>query len=393
MNRKLLLLLDKTLFRAVFLVIVMVARLRPSSPRVTVTLETDAPRILVIRPGGFGDAFMSIAFLRVLKRVIPHAHVTVLCVLKNAAVFQAVQLQDDLIVLDDFSQLWHSTRRLFRGRFDVLFDLEPFRRTSSIVGWLSGAPIRVGFDTNSRRHLYTNLVSYSGDNRFEADNMLWQLRAIGVTSPAVDTQDMRIALSDSARAGARNMLETAGIDLQHHFAVAVAVGALKPHHRWVLSEFAVLIRLIKADDDNARVLLVGSSNDLADAHEVLRELGDDAGVTSFVGKTELSAALGILERCRVLIACDGGILYMAAAMGCNTVSLWGPGVMERFKPPGEDHIGVRKSYACIPCVTWDRLGEFPPCPYGRRCYKDMRASEVFDAYLRVKASLMRGKSP
>lgn len=186
------------------------------------------------------------------------------------------------------------------------------------------------------------------------------------------------------------LLESAGVDLQRRFTVAVAVGALKPHHRWVRSEFAGLIRLIKADDDNVRVLLIGASSDLVDAHEILRELGDDAGVTSFVGETTFSGALGILEHCKILIACDGGVLYMAAAMGCSTVSLWGPGVMERFKPPGEDHIGVRKNYACIPCVTWERLGQFPPCPYGRRCYNDMRAREVFDAYLRVKARRLAG---
>jgi ADP-heptose:LPS heptosyltransferase len=328
---------------------------------------------------------MSIAFLRVLKRHFPKAHITVLCVRKNAAVFQLAQLHDDLIVLDDPSQLLHSVRGLWRGRFDALFDLEPFRRTSSIVAWMSGAPVRVGFDTNSRRHLYTNLVSYSGDNRFESDNMLWQLRAIGITSPAVDAQDLRLALSESARTSAREMLEAAGVDPQRHLTIAVAVGALKPHHRWVRSEFAALIRFIRADDGNVRVLLIGSVSDLADSHEVLRELGDDAGVTSFVGKLDLTGALGILSHCRILIACDGGVLYMAAAMGCSTVSLWGPGVMERFKPPGEDHVGVRKGYACIPCVTWDRLGEFPPCPYGRRCYNDLRAPEVLDAYLRVKA--------
>ena len=88
--------------------------------------------------------------------------------------------------------------------------------------------------------------------------------------------------------------------------------------------------------------------------------------------------------CRILVACDGGIVYMAACVGCATVSLWGPGVMERFKPPGELHSGVRKQYACIPYVTWSRLGEFPRCPYDRRCYNDLTAHEVFEHHARVK---------
>ena len=97
------------------------------------------------------------------------------------------------------------------------------------------------------------------------------------------------------------------------------------------------------------------------------------------------------ERCETLLACDGGVVYMGAAMGCATISLWGPGVMERFKPPGDRHIGVRMDYACIPCVTWDRLGEFPSCPYRRRCYNDLEASAVFDAYCRLKGQLKQNR--
>jgi ADP-heptose:LPS heptosyltransferase len=104
-----------------------------------------------------------------------------------------------------------------------------------------------------------------------------------------------------------------------------------------------------------------------------------------VGETTFSEALAVLSKCKILIACDGGLVYMAAAMGCGTISLWGPGVMDRFKPPGENHIGIRKDYFCIPCVNYSRLGEFPPCPYNRRCYMDITAEEIFDQYLSLKA--------
>ncbi len=75
---------------------------------------------------------------------------------------------------------------------------------------------------------------------------------------------------------------------------------------------------------------------------------------------------------------------MAAAMGCSTISIWGPGVMERFKPPGDNHIGLRKDYFCIPCVNYSRLGEFPKCQYNRKCINDISVEEVFDKYLYLK---------
>ena len=137
---------------------------------------------------------------------------------------------------------------------------------------------------------------------------------------------------------------------------------------------------------------MGTSGDIADADEVLRHLGSDVKVVNLVGQTSYMEALGVLQHCKILVASDGGMVYMAAAMGCSTISLWGPGVMERFKPVGDNHVGVRKGYACVPCVNYSRLGEFPTCPYDRMCIKDITADDVFDQYLQLKAQILAVQS-
>jgi ADP-heptose:LPS heptosyltransferase len=385
-NRKLLLFLDKSLFRALFYVVVVIAKLNRRRAEFPPKLS-DPARFLVIRPGGLGDGLMSIPFLRVLKERFPTSHVTLVCVQKNRAILRHLPYHDELIVMDDLPRLFRNAWQLWRGRFDVLFDLEPFRRTSSIVGWISRARSRVGFDTNARRHLYTHLVTYSGDSCFEASNMLRQLSFLDIDVPSDRAADMSFPLPPDSRTAARAMLTEAGVDLDEDFLVAVAVGVLKPHHRWVISRFVALIELMRAEDKRTRVLLIGSAGDTEDVGAVLGGLKGQQRVVNLTGKTNVVDVLGVLQACRILIACDGGIVYMAAAVGCQTVSLWGPGVMERFKPPGEQHIGVRENYACIPCVTWDRLGEFPRCPYDRRCLNDIEATTVFGAYCRLKRRL------
>ena len=65
----------------------------------------------------------------------------------------------------------------------------------------------------------------------------------------------------------------------------------------------------------------------------------------------------------------------------------GAWVMERFKPPGPMHVGVRKEYPFIPCVNYSRLGEFPKCPYDRKCMNDTTAIEVFRHYTILKAEI------
>lgn len=392
MDRRLLIFLDKTVIRVLFYVAVLVDQLRRAKVESSLKLN-ELPRFLVIRPGGLGDALMSVPFLRALKAAYPSSHITVVCVKRNQPVLELLPFHDELITVDTLPRLVENLGMLRRNRYDMVFDLEAFRRTSSVIAWISGAKVRVGFDTSSRRHLYTHFVTYSGDSCFEAANMLRQLHVLDIAVPADSALDMRINLPKAHQSTTEAILAEARLDPRRHVLVAVAVGIMKPHHEWVMSEFSALIELIRTGDDDVRIVLVGAPDDRDNVDEVLGYLDGDEHIVDLVGRTDVSHILGVLKCCRILVSCDGGIVLMAAAMGCATVSIWGPGVMERYKPPGKQHVGVRKDYACIPCVTWDRLGEFPPCPYNRRCLNDLEVADVFAAYNGLQRHLETDAQP
>jgi ADP-heptose:LPS heptosyltransferase len=339
--------------------------------------------LLIIRPGGLGDGMMTIPFLKAIRKELPKAHVTLMCVKKNCAAFKHVQLCDELMVIDNLRHLVNNYSVIRKTEYDVVFDLEPFRKISSIISFFTGANTRIGFDTNNRRNLYTHFVTYNNEKSFETVNIMRQLEAVNIHVSEKDSADMSFEIPRVVHKNVEKKLESRGIDLRVDVVVAVAPGVLKPHHRWVMSRFAELIEMILSQDPGTKIILLGIRSDLADAKGVLHYLKDLDRVVNLVGETAFSEVLAVLSFCNVLIACDGGIVYMAAAMGCKTISIWGPGVMERFKPPGPDHIGIRKNYFCIPCVNYNRLGEFPPCPYNRRCYNDITAQEVFEKYRRI----------
>lgn len=386
MKRKYLLYFDKTVARLLFLLVAGIARLRPARVEMPPALG-NPPRFAVIRPGGLGDAIMCIPFLRRLRQAFPKAHVTLVCVGKNKSVFALLPYHDELVVLDELSRTLGNLWRLHHSPFDVLFDLEPRRSSSSIVAWLSGARSRVGFDTSSRRQLYTHLVTYYEDSSPESENMLRQLAVVGLGDSADAATDTAVEIAPAPREKARTLLSDAGIDAESEFLVAVSAGALKPENRWVMSEFSSLIESILAEDARARVLLVGSAVDLECTEEVIGGIADTDRVANLVAKTTVPETLAVLAACRILIACDGGIVHMAAASGCSTISLWGPSVMQRFKPAGPTHLGIKSDHPCVPCVTRERLGEFPGCPYARRCLVDIKAPRVLDAYLLEKRRL------
>lgn len=377
MNRHLLILLDKTVFRVAFWVLVGVAKFRRSAGSTGQNAElASSARILAIRPGGLGDAIMAVPLFRALRHAYPEGRITIVCVKKNRAFLELLPYHDELVIMDELGSAW----TIIREEYDIVLDLEQFRWISTIVAWISGAPIRIGFDTSQRRLLFTHLVSYAHDNRFESVNMVHQLRYLGIGLSNEESADLSFALSPDAQASADHLLDKCGVQGR---LVALAPGVLKPHHRWDMKKWAVTIESIVQNDPQVTILLVGTAKDRRDANEVLRQVNAGDRLIDLVGKTSLIETFGILKRCEMLLACDGGIVLIGAAMGCATISLWGPGVMDRFKPPGDQHVGVRLDYECIPCVTWDRLGTFPKCPYDRRCLNDLGTAPVLDAYRRI----------
>jgi len=391
MSRHLLIFLDKSLFQIIFFLIVLLSKLiRRKKPEHYPQL-VGSENFLVVRPGGIGDGIMSIPFLKALRKRFPKSKITLLCVQKNKAALNHLQIFDELVVLDNIGGLHGNIYKLYKSHFDVVFDLEPFRKISSVITFLSGARIRIGFDTNSRRLLYTHHVTYANEKCFESLNVIRQFEVFDIHVPQNEALDMSFPLPDEISQRATKTLQSHGLNSEKDFIVAIVPGVLKEHHRWIMPRFSSVITFIRQENPKTRILLLGAPRDLKDTNEVLQHIEQPEGIINLVGETDFMEALGILKVCKILIACDGGIVYMAAAMGCSTISLWGPGVMERFKPVGDNHIGIRKNYFCVPCVNYSRLGEFPDCPYDRKCIIDISAKDVFHEYVHLKTWLLHEK--
>jgi len=76
------------------------------------------------------------------------------------------------------------------------------------------------------------------------------------------------------------------------------------------------------------------------------------------------------------VTADSGIMHLAAIMGVPTLSLFGPGIVEKWAPRGEAHLVVKLDLPCSPCT---RFGTVPPCPHGYACMRDLEPGMVVEA--------------
>ena len=335
-----------------FLVSLLDKKARPErTPR-------DINSILIIRPGGIGDAVLLLPAIRALKSRFPEASIDVLCEKRNAGIFGLTEDIDHVYLYDKGSEIF----RCLRNKYDVVIDTEQWHRLSAVIAYLAGARARIGFDTNERRKLFTHTVSYSHDD-YEADSFLHLVSPLTGEVRTFQPDEPFIKISAHVPAG---LLPASGRKL-----IAIFPGASVAERRWGGEKFGKLAKILC--DKGYDIAVLGSSADRGDADEIRHLL---PGCIDLAGKTSLKEVAAVLKNCRLLISADSGILHIAYGVGTSTVSLFGSGIEKKWAPRGRNHIVLNKRLPCSPCT---RFGYTPRCRNDFECITSVNPAEVAKA--------------
>jgi heptosyltransferase III len=110
----------------------------------------------------------------------------------------------------------------------------------------------------------------------------------------------------------------------------LAPGANWPGKIWPLPYFKELISLSVADFD--MVTIVGGANDTALAAQLV--VDSPLPCLNFTGQTTLTQTAAILDHATAFVGNDSGLGHIAAARKVRTLTLFGPGRPERYRPWG-----------------------------------------------------------
>jgi heptosyltransferase II len=322
------------------------ARGTPAEPR----------RVLVIRPGGIGDAVLLIPALLALKNIFPSADISLLAERRNAAAFSLCPAVDRVLLYHRMSDLASA----MRGGYDLVIDTEQWHRLSAVVARLVGAPVSIGFASNSRRRLFSHPVSYRQE-AYEVDSFFELLAPLGAGSGALRSGPF-LTLPAAAVQRASELLAPLG---GKRF-VALFPGASIAERHWGAERFRGVAERLRAS--GITVVVVGGKDDTVEGEAIVH-----AGGLNLAGKTTLAETAAIIARSALLLSSDSGILHIAVGLGVPTVSLFGPGIEAKWGPKGEGHIVLNKHLPCSPCTLF---GTTPRCPCKARCLSEITVQEV-----------------
>jgi len=100
-----------------------------------------------------------------------------------------------------------------------------------------------------------------------------------------------------------------------------------------------------------------------------------ASPLDLVGRLSLSAMLGVLERCRLLVGNDSGPRHLAAAVGTATVAVYWCGNLINAGPltRARHRVGVSFRTACPDCGADQALGR---CPHNPSFVADVPVADI-----------------
>ena len=316
--------------------------------------------LLLIRPGGIGDAVLLASVIGRLSEIFPAARIEVLAEKRNAGAFALCPGIDRVLCYDRPGELWQA----LKSRYDVVVDTEQWHRLSALVARMIRSQMKIGYGTNERERLFTHPVDYRHEN-YERDSFFELLKPLGIEPPATVLSPF-LTIPTIDQENADNMLG----DLREVPFVALFPGASIAERCWGTEKFRQLAgRVI---DEGLAVVVVGGKEDVAAGSAIV----DDLRALNLTGKTSLCVTAGVLNRAQLLVSGDSGVLHIGVGLGTPTVSLFGPGIAAKWAPRGKQHAVINHKLPCSPCT---RFGTTPPCPIGAKCIQEISVDEVFVA--------------
>lgn len=296
-------------------------------------------RILVIRPGGIGDAIFLLPILKILKRQNRDIKIDILCEKRNSQIFLSQRgLCENVYLFYSIS----SFISLFNNSYDIIFDTEQWHYLTAIVSYFLNSKCTIGFSTRHlRSKLLSNPIEYRTDV-YELDNFRNLFRPILNNDQKVEDINGSFQVPQKCLLWAKDQVPG---DY-----VAFFLGGSIPARR--LNEAQVISIIKEAFRLGFYVILLGG-RDILKLNKNLEKKVSSPYLCSFVGKTSLEESAALIKNSRLFIGVDSGLMHLACAVNvASIITFFGPGNSTKWSPKGARYKVISKNLACSPCTNF-----------------------------------------
>jgi ADP-heptose:LPS heptosyltransferase len=178
----------------------------------------------------------------------------------------------------------------------------------------------------------------AGSRRHVARQLLGALTPLGVPVPAglaaLPELLPPLRWPQDSRAEAQNAWGRVNDEVGERLPVVLHPGAGGASKRWPASQFAALIRALRAD--LAPVLIAGPQDEA-----IVARIVAEVGATATVRDLSVAGLAAFLSTCGQYIGNDSGVTHLAGMLGVPTIALFGPTDPALWSPLGPRVVALR----------------------------------------------------
>ena len=332
-------------------------------------------RIVVRAPNWVGDAVISVAAFRELRRLFPNAHITVVSKPNTSDIFRDADFVDEVLVYErlGLSSVWQQVRAWKERRFELALLFQNAFEAAAI-SFLARVPRRVGYDTERRGFLLTDPVAVPAWKNARHEifyylNLVAELeQAFLGRSPTEECEPkFQITISAERESEARNLFAGARIDAEKPLVLLCPGSVNSRAKRWPSERYAALAD--RFAESGMAVALIGSPGELDVSNQVMSLARQPPLLLT--GKTSVAEVTALISIADVLVTNDTGPAHIGAAVGTPTLVIFGPTNPLTTRPFGPAGEIIRHPPDCAPCMLRD-------CPIDHRCMTAITPEEVFE---------------
>lgn len=352
------------------------------SPASSVQIGKESFLIVSLTPH-LGDTIMKMPMIEALRNAHPQARIECAVEASAAPLLRMMPAVDRVYALNlghiPPTTKWLSIKRVLLATYRYLQTMRQSAPTvcimprwgddlfqSCVVGYLAGAPRRIGFAVNAkvprerpfhyRDALLTEQIE-GGSGIHEPERFCLLLRESGLLPPSEAGEGKHEVGSlkhIAAMTDWQALAKRVRIDTSLPFAV-IAPGASMPKRVWPLESWAEVIEDLRLQ--GMQVVLLSGAQDAAIAKRLHLLTGKWA--TLIAGETNLAESVTLISRASLFLGNDSGPGHIAGALGVPTVILFiaergcdpdGPSAPERIHPIGPRVASCRPPKCIEPCV-------------------------------------------
>ena len=272
-------------------------------------------KVLFITSTRIGDAVLSTSILNYIKNRFPNSYFYIATGKTPAPLFKNFQNVKKIFILEKkffkihWLELWLQT---FFNKWDIVVDLR-----GSIISYLL---------FNNQKYVYKSI----NKNIHRLDELALLMKTKYLPLPSIPI------LKKDTKKISKDFLKLKNF-------IAIGASANWSAKIWPSKNFVKLIKMLLKERKLGKkksVVFFGSSKDLKNIKKITKHL-KKFRVRNLCGKLNLIQVAAHLNKCKIFVGNDSGLMHIASAVGVPTLGLFGPSLASRYAPKGNNAYYIR----------------------------------------------------